>query len=401
MQDLPDSLVSYLRDRTTSDSNPLALELVGIALQQDNGLPSLSMRLAAAFDLVVASKYYRLVLPENWLWCEWSGFDFYPTHNACPFCALQNRFVHHVGNKPGSGQIGPSTAEALREVLAAYFSHKGRKALRVYSGKEPVDVVILDTRARKMFIAEVKAAPLFTPPLFMPHSHDSMQTTGSSPLRHSKGIARNLHATSISLFLPDTQEDHFSLSLPPNSVGAGANTDSALAAVVANNPDIVRRYFSIWKRMWDAYFRRDRSDSLYWFCGACGLPRDPGEGWPKNSSGKPKGSISDGKTSVGMDRTDDIKKATFQVLKLGVESRKDDSIPWELKIGLASNLHAARHYNDYLFPYEDLVWGWAKGEDGRPDDFFNLFDGIISFTSSHTRDDWLRNVVDWHEVTDE
>lgn len=100
-----------------------------------------------------------------------------------------------------------------------------------------------------------------------------------------------------------------------------------------------------------------------------------------------------------MDRTDDIKKATFQALKLGVENRRKDPSPWKLLIGLASNLHAARHYDGYLRPYEDIIWGWdGVGEDART--LHNLFDGIVSFSRSHMRDPWLVATLDWHGGSD-
>jgi len=101
-----------------------------------------------------------------------------------------------------------------------------------------------------------------------------------------------------------------------------------------------------------------------------------------------------------MDRTDDIKKATFQALKLGVENRVPDPSPWTLLIGLASNLHAARHYDDYVRPYENIMWGWANGPHADRE-LFNLFDGIISFTRSHMRSDWLLRTLDWHGGSDE
>lgn len=399
METLPDFLREKIHERTSPDANPLARALVGQALRDtSSGIP-LTERLAASFDLIVASKFYQYVEPESWLWCGHADRDFYPILNACPHCILENRFVQSEGHKPGSGQIGPTTALAFREIVAAYFELTGKANCYVCDASEPIDLAVVDTENKTVFIAEVKAAPLFTPPLSRRHATNSMRTQQALPLNHSMGVARRLHEVEAALFIPDTIAP-FEIVLEAGIIGQGLPLDRSLAVAVQADTSIASRYFQIWSRMWRAYQKKDTSDILYWFCGACGLPRNPGEGWPRQANGQPKGSISDGKTSVGIDRTDDIKKATFQALKLGVENRLRDSSPWRLLIGLASNLHAARHYDGYLRPYEDIIWGWAENS-GRPNDLYNLFDGIVSFTRSHMRDEWLAQTLDWRGDSDE
>ncbi|MCF7709389.1 MAG: hypothetical protein K9N52_10865, partial [Verrucomicrobia bacterium] len=81
------------------------------------------------------------------------------------------------------------------------------------------------------------------------------------------------------------------------------------------------------------------------------------------------------------------------------ENRRKDSSPWRLLIGLASNIHAAHHYDSYLQPYEDIIWGWASTTE-EAQDIYNLFDGIVSFTRSHMRDDWLLSKLDWYGTPD-
>lgn len=353
-------------------------------------------KLAASFDLIVASKFYRYTMPEGWLWCGHANRDYYAYLNACPFCILENRFVHHEGHKPGSGQIGPVTAQAFREIVAAYFNLTKKNTCFVCDASEPIDLAIIDTKQQILFIAEVKAAPLFTPALSREHNNHSMQTQTALPLNHSLGIGRNLDEANISIFIPDTDKP-LEIPIQAGSIGRAMPLEINLANSFKNDPALSTKYFKIWQKMWRSYREKDSSNLLYWSCGACGLPRNPGEGWPKQADGKPKGSISDGKTSVGLDRTDDIKKATFQALKLGVENRMRKVEPWTLLIGLASNLHAARHYSGYLQPYEDIVWGWGKNTE-EDKELYNLFDGIISFTQSHMRHDWLKSIFDWHGV---
>ncbi len=394
MDTLPLFLREKLHERTPADANPLAYILVNQALSDVMSDVPLPERLAAAFDLIVASKFYQYVEPEAWLWCGHSGKDFYAILNACPSCILANRFVHTQGHKPGSGQIGPTTALAFREIVAAYFDLTGKAACYVCNASEPIDIAVVDTDNKTLFIAEVKAAPLFTPPLVRQHTTASMQTQRTMPLNHSLGVARGLHEAEVALFIPDLDRP-VEIAIDAGAVGRALPLDSPLAAVVTRDPTIAPRFFQTWSRMWHAYQEKDSTSLLYWFCGACGRPANPGEGWPREADGRARGSISDGKTSVGIDRTDDIKKATFQALKLGVENRRRDTSPWRLLIGLASNLHASRHYDGYLRPYEDIIWGWANTTE-EAYDLYNLFDGIVSFTRSHMRDDWLARTLDWH-----
>ncbi|MDD4018497.1 MAG: hypothetical protein PHV28_11195 [Kiritimatiellae bacterium] len=390
--ELPETLSSYFSQETHYSEKTLAAVALSYVREHTDPVDH-PLALAAIFDLVVASKFYRDVKPENWLWCEHGGHDFYPILNTCPFCILENRLVQHAGNKPSSGVIGPATSQAIREVFAAHYHFAGSKNISIFCGVEPADLVVVDYQSKNIFIAEVKAAPLFTPPLAVKHS-SSFSTGRTLPLKHSIGTLRGMEQQEVCLFLPMAGGKHFSWSIPKNGLGDPSWPESALIEAIKANPSSFHKYLESWKLLWEAYTCRDTTNPAFWFTGACGLPRDPGEGWPKTGDGKPKGTISDGKTSVGMDRTDDIKKSTFQVLKLGVETRQIDLQDWSLKIGLASNLHAVRHYDDYLLPYADIVWGWSEAS-VSPNKWYNLYDGIVAFSKSHTRDKWLTDITDW------
>lgn len=54
-----------------------------------------------------------------------------------------------------------------------------------------------------------------------------------------------------------------------------------------------------------------------------------------------------------MDRTDDIKKGIYQVLKIGSSIRKET----QLKTAIISNLPAYRHGKEYVEPFVDMLWG--------------------------------------------
>lgn len=393
---LPTELKKYVLSPVANGGASLARALLGCVRQRKDAAGGYGLRLAAAFDLLVAAKYYDYVKPENWLWCQCSQLDFYPFLNTCPFCCLQNVFVHHPGNKLGSGTIGPVTAEALRELLVEHFAASRSKEVTVHRGREPVDIAIVDWPHRSVFLAEVKAAPLFTPPLAIDHVPAFFDAHVVRPLNHVEGTLRSTHLLRPKLVIPSEAGGHWLWDLEHAGMDEPGWAARALAKQLTADNAIFERWVLSWKLLWQLYEQRDTSHTAFWFTGACGRPQGTSEGWQQDSSGRSTGSVSDGKTSVGMDRTDDIKKSTFQVLNLGVQLRQRSWAPWNLRIGLMSNLHAARHHRKYLAPYEDIVWGWASASGKRPTDVFNLFDGIISFSVSHTRDSWLGRVIDWH-----
>jgi hypothetical protein len=95
-----------------------------------------------------------------------------------------------------------------------------------------------------------------------------------------------------------------------------------------------------------------------------------------------------------MDRTDDIKKATYQVLKIATAAKPKAT--YKIKTALLSNIHAVRHHETYLTALQDIVWTpdssrQAKRVGDLPDEqaMYNLFDGIISFTKNYARDEWI------------
>jgi len=103
-----------------------------------------------------------------------------------------------------------------------------------------------------------------------------------------------------------------------------------------------------------------------------------------------------------MDRTDDLKKATYQILKIGAEGHP--TTDYSLKVAILSNIHAARHFDNYLAAFKDIVWtrdptGQVKLAKQLPPDteIYNLFDGIITLTHLLARDDWIRNSFDFVE----
>jgi hypothetical protein len=96
--------------------------------------------------------------------------------------------------------------------------------------------------------------------------------------------------------------------------------------------------------------KRDKSSKYYFVANASGNPPKIAierDGWPR------KESISDSKTSAGLDRTDDIKKGVYQTFKISVELNnklKEKNI----RTAIISNLPAYRHYKEYIKPFIDI-----------------------------------------------
>lgn len=163
------------------------------------------------------------------------------------------------------------------------------------------------------------------------------------------------------------------------------------------------KFVTTWVRAFNAYGTKDKFDNIFWLTGGCGAPTPTPNGWPTTGTGSKKKveSISDGKTSVGMDRTDDIKKGVYQLLKLRMIDAVAEGM--NVKVGILSNAHAARHHDDYVLPIQDVMWLKTEQTDVKTTDnlpvgtpLFNLYDGIITFTKSFTRDGWLQKIFDFN-----
>jgi hypothetical protein len=109
-----------------------------------------------------------------------------------------------------------------------------------------------------------------------------------------------------------------------------------------------------WKLIRIAYKERNRSSNLYYVANASGHPPKIAKekfDWPSQES------ISDSKTSAGLDRTDDIKKGIYQTFKLGIEANRE-LLLHPIKTAIISNLPAYRHGEEYLEPFYGIYCGY-------------------------------------------
>jgi hypothetical protein len=114
------------------------------------------------------------------------------------------------------------------------------------------------------------------------------------------------------------------------------------------------------------------------------------------------GGVDDSKNKPGMDRTDDIKKGTYQALKYGAYF-KEKSPQRAVRAFIATNLFPLRTFKRYIAEMTEVIWTKEKYsqsiahlDENHPDtkafkesDLFNLYDAILGFTKSVYMDDDL------------
>jgi hypothetical protein len=281
--------------------------------------------LAAAFDLFVAADYYKNVAHRGWYYCPVGDpLLFYPYTNTCPRCVLQGHFHFEEANKPGSGSIGQATSRLLGVFLLELFAKENRN-LSVYRGTEPIDMIIYEDTTNTVLLSEIKAAPLQTLALAVPSEKlTEVQEDGSlaSVTNHVATDNILLGSSEIHMCLPthrNDQVDHKLISLGSmNKTGASSWAYNRIEQALDSDSLLFDEYLYFWIRAFKAYeTNKLAKDSVYWLTNACGQPNPRPSNWPQRRRGTGYESVSDGKTSVGMDRTDDIKKGIYQVLKVG------------------------------------------------------------------------------------
>lgn len=385
----------------TKLQNDLIKKLVEVCYQNEaiseSGVGSL---FAAAYELIISAEYYTKISHSGWMYCpENKSRLFFPFTNCCPRHAIKDRFFFHPSNKPTSGIIGTATARLLLLFYQAIFRYNNLSEI-VLRGTEPVDAVIINETDRKVLFAEIKASPLITLPISCVTEHLTEEIEGEIfPVAHKSDIQNLiLNHSQIDLFVPqmisgEWQSRFFSLGNKQNENDFEFGYRGILNLLNSEN-DFFPTYFAFWNASLNSYFPKSNKN-IFWLTNACGTPFPIPENWQQRRRGQGFESVSDSKTSVGMDRTDDIKKGIYQVLKLGAEGKQIET-DWDYKVGIISNIHPARHFDDYLKPLKDIIWtedksGLAKYAGDLPDDrkVFSLFDGIVALTQTYSRDEWI------------
>lgn len=362
----------------------------------------LGICLAATFDLMVSAAYYKSVANRGWTYCcEEPQMMFYTYTNICPRCIGNDKFVFAKANKPESGRIGQITTELLCVFYQHIFMRNGHN-VEVFKASEPIDVIVRDVEKNIFILAEVKAAPLLTIPLAV--KCDTLTENIDGVLAYTEHETVDnpfLHRSNMGLYLPsyNSQSDQF-YGLDINWEDESCYFD-AILKLIQKDSSFFTSYLDFWYTAYKSYKDKTKTVSLYWLTNACGGPVPIPSNWPKRR-GTGYESISDSKTSAGMDRTDDIKKGIYQVLKLGAEYKTTHP---NIKTAIISNLPALRHFNEYLLTLKDVVWAISPEKfttslsDLPPETpIYNLFDGIISLTQSEIRDPWIKEILSQKNV---
>lgn len=362
--------------------------------------------LSAAFDLLVSAEYYRAVAHAGWIYCPTSARLYYPYTNVCPECILKGSFMFHRANKPRSGAIGSSTSRLLLVFLDAVLKHLGRKA-RILKGREPIDSITVDetTSPPTALFSEIKASPLITLPLIANTQRLTVEQQGKAvPISaHEIHDHSAFYGAETLLAVPKLVKKTWTFR--DYSLGKKQNaTDNewayrGLTQLIAKEKTFLSDYFEFWSTAIATYGPRNQ-EAIYWLTNGSGQPNPRPEGWPTVSGSNAFESVSDSKTSVGMDRTDDIKKGIYQVLKLGAEGKPQ--VRYSYKVGLITNIHPIRHFDEYLEALKDIIWTRdpeakaRRAKDLPPQtELFNLFDGIIALSQTLARDAWVTSTFDF------
>jgi hypothetical protein len=302
--------------------------------------------------------------------------------NLCaPLYIQQNAWHYQKAAKPQSGAIGKLTSEVILRFIEILFPNLER--VKVIGGVGTADA-ILTHRDGRIILCEVKASPLTTYP-FLFSTPTGGRTTSLDKLSRTQvqrlDSALYLHCEDV-IPLGKPKDD-----LWPFSAAIPFVTDPA-------NSTMVDGFVQRWREIRDAYATKDRDSKYYYVANASGHPpkiaKDEFD-WPA------KESISDSKTSAGMDRTDDIKKGVYQTFKLGIEANRD-LCNNNIRTALISNLPAYRHGEDYVKPFCDVYWGFessfqheAESNTYRCADaaLKRPFDYIIALEDAFMRDELL------------
>ncbi|GIV15168.1 MAG: hypothetical protein KatS3mg022_0603 [Armatimonadota bacterium] len=339
--------------------------------------------LAALFDLCVSLEYAKLAADIHWVYCPPSNkcepaVLFYPYVRACPRCArLGRKVLLKQSHKPGSGTIGHIAAKTLSAMLAALVEKTNRQ-WQIYQMKRQIlDVDTLLVSSESIALCEVKASPLVAFPLAILLPQELQRRGQNDRLENiSEHVITTLPLDrEISLYIPNDN---------PILLKLGKRKERGFpirkfTKSYAQDKDTLWSVIQFWRRLYHAYrhkWAQSDDDSLRWLTFGCG------------------GQVDDSKNLPGIDRTDDIKKGVYQVLKLGEHFAKRCAKK-AVKIVLCGNIHAARHHQDYLSGLEDITWTYEQHlmDAGDPDwkkvraaDLVRLYDAVFTFTQPHFRD---------------
>ena len=288
--------------------------------------------------------------------------------NLCSPCYINKSiWSYQKAVKPQSGALGKLSSEVILRFIEKL--HPQLVEVLAVGGVEFADAV-LKHKNGMVILAEVKSAPLLTYPFLF-----------NIPKTCLKGNHENAVITSSQLRACDSAIYlHNGGTIDLGKVGDPMWPFRPLVDFIMNpkNSKFIDGCINDWLVARDAYSTKDRQNKMYYLANASGHPpiiAKERDGWPQ------KESISDGKTSAGMDRTDDIKKGIYQSLKIGTHVKDFPHI----KTAIISNLPAYRHGEEYVSPFLSMLWGLESDLENmsgkkvlRNDNLRRAFDFLIT-----------------------
>lgn len=306
-----------------------------------------SVHRAFAFDLLMSLAYVDTVSNLQKYFVHYPQLAApYNIHlgfiNLCAPLYIQNdAWYYQKAAKPQSGAIGKLTSEVLLRFIEIMFTDI--KTVRSVGGVGMVDAILTHSDGR-VILCEVKASPLTTYPFLfsvpsgkLPSELEKLSRTQVQRL--DSALYMHSHKL-IPLGKPKDELWPFSAAIP--------------FVTYPGNSNVVNDFVKRWQEIRKAYIDKDRNSKFYYIANASGHPPKIAVDkfdWPKNES------ISDSKTSAGMDRTDDIKKGIYQTFKLGIEANRTLGSR-NIRTAIISNLPAYRHGKEYVEPFYDVYWGF-------------------------------------------
>jgi hypothetical protein len=359
--------------------------------------------LAALFDLAVTAVYVQKLSSNGWLYCRDANEAshepklFYPFVNACPRCALRNVFYFAPSRKPSSAVIGQASSTILTAFLDEHTKQAtdGRCSVRVLGGTAVVDAIAIE--GNKICLFEIKSAPLITFPV----------ETSTEVMSVVNDIGEEESPAHYNVTLPPDFASDMSLIVSENlkiPLGSQSGENWPFTEIInfLSTEDNLKEFVKEWTTTYQRYSGALPKEKTFWLSNGCGQP-PKSDGWPARRNGSGYESISDGKSSVGLDRTDDIKKGIYQVLKIGTHYKEfADKNNYEVYTALTSNIHAIKHHEDYLKEFEDMMWTIDSSDRTyivdsnenhtviETEGLYNLYDGLVTFTKGHFRDEWVK-----------
>ncbi len=368
-----------------------------------NDLYDPEIALPALFDLVASAHYaQRSVNDGDWTYCQGQWDEnaslYFPYFNTCPRCSGKHDIKPKISsNKPQSsviGEVAEDTALLILNKITDIISPK----VKIYNSTDrqgDVDIVITDDEV--VALGELKSSPLSVFPLEIEWEEATGDAQGGQPTEDHIQLDPDVQSDNVKMYLP-----HKDLHIPLGPVDNDKWPFTELKNYYSD-PAKVTELLEAWKELYDVYVNRkgyygDVDPRRWLTCGCGGSPDDAG------------GSIDDTKNAPGLDRTDDIKKGTYQSLKY-TTSYKDKCSGNHIRSVLVSNFLPTRKYDRYLKDMQDLVLvkpsngtnqnvsdGFTKFEN---ENIYNLFDSVLCLTDSIHNDDYLKEITGLETFADE